>query len=138
VEVLVAVFISAVSAGILMAAMPAATMGYTTAAQQEHAINLAEKEMESIRNQGFPNVNGSQLASVGLIDSSSPVAIDTYAFNNVDSANLDNVAAILPSGQGTVRVDTLNVNLVKVTIIVTWVSHGANESYELTTEMANL
>jgi len=137
-EVMYAVLITGVSAAVLVSAMPAATQAYTTAAAQEHAINLAEKEMEAIRNQGFPNINAGQLATVGLLDSSSPAGNNTYTFNQVDAANNDNVAAVLPQGTGTVQIQTLSFNLVQVTITVNWVFHGQNQSYMLTTEVANL
>jgi hypothetical protein len=133
-----AVLITGVSAAVLVSAMPAATQAYTTAAAQEHAINLAEKEMEAIRNQGFPNINPTQLASVGLLDSSTAVATNTYTFNQVDSANNDNVAAILPQGSGSVLLQTVSLNLVQVTVTVNWVFHGQNQTYTLATEMANL
>lgn len=137
-EVMYAVLITGVSAAVLVAAMPAATQAYTTAAVQEHAINLAEKEMEAIRNQGFPNINPTQLNAVGLLDSSSPGANNAYTFNTVDAANNDNVPTVLPQGQGTVQINTLSLNLVQVTVTVNWVFQGKNQSYMLTTEVANL
>jgi Tfp pilus assembly protein PilV len=138
VETMYAVFITAVSAGVLMAAMPAATMAYTSSADQQHALNLAQKELEAIRNQGFPNLTPTQLANLNLIDSNTPVSANTYLFSQVDSAALDNVATILQDGVGTVRIDTLNANLLKVTVVVSWTSHGTPQSYELSTMMANL
>jgi len=137
-ETIYAVFITAVSAGVLMAAMPAATMAYSTASDEQHALNLAQKELEAIRNQGFPNVNASQLLTLGLIDSATPVSTNTYTFSQVDAAAHDNVASILQNGVGTVRIDSQSTNLVKVTVIVTWLSHGVSQSYELTTLMANI
>ncbi len=137
-ETLYAVFITAVSAGVLMAAMPAATMAYTTASDQQHAMNLAQKELEAIRNAGFPNANATQLAAYGLIDSSTAVSTNTYSFSQVDSSAHDNVSSILQSGVGTVRIDSQSTNVTKVTVVVTWISHGTNQSYELTTLLANI
>ncbi len=138
VETVFALLLAAMGATILVAAMPTATMAYTTANYNQKAMNLAQKEIEAIRTEGFANANASQLFSVGLLDSTNQVSNNTYSFTNSDGAAPDNPALVLPSGTGTVTINQIGFNLVQVIVIVQWVNRGTPQSYELATLIANV
>ena len=68
IEVLFAIFLSAMCAMVLAAGMPIANSSRARADAYNKATGLAQKQIEAIRTLGYPNATASQLASVGLID----------------------------------------------------------------------
>ena len=140
IEVLFAIFLVLTAALIVSATMPVATVSRTMANFEDKAMDVAQKQMEAIRAAGYANCNPAQLASLGLIDSTSSVGSDPnlFSFSNSDSANLDNPAKVLPGGAGTIKVDQLNFNLIRVTIKVTWSDRGTPRSYQIGSLEANL
>ncbi len=120
--------------------MPVATVSRTMTSYEDKAMDLAQKQMEAIRTAGFANCTPGQLASLGVIDSTNPVGDNpnVYSFTNSDSANRDNPSLVLPSGAGTVELDTLSLNMTRVLITVTWSDHGTPRSYQIGSLEANL
>jgi hypothetical protein len=138
IETVYAAFLTASAAAILLAAMPTATMAYTAANGQQKAMNLAQKEIESIRALGYADANPTQLASNGLIDNVNPIGTNIYSFTNSDTGAADSPAHILNAGTGTVEIDQQNLNLVRVVVTLTWIERGNTETYQLATLIANL
>jgi type II secretory pathway pseudopilin PulG len=140
IEVLYAIFLVLTAALIVAATMPVATVSRTMSSQQDKAMDLAQKQMEAIRAAGFANCNAGQLASLGLIDSANPVGTNpsVFSFTNSDSQNLDNPSTVLTSGAGTVEIDQLSLNMVRVTITVTWTSQGTPYTFQIGSMEANL
>lgn len=138
IEVLFAVFLVALCAVIVAASMPLANKARIRADQYNKALNLAQKQLEAIRGKGYANATPSQLFALGLIDSTSPVATNTYSFTNSDSAALDNPARILPNGMGTVLVEQADLDLRRVIVTVQWNDQGTNRQVQLGTLIANL
>ncbi len=138
IEVLFAIFLASLSAMILAASMPVANNSRARADLQNKATGLAQKQLEAIRGLGYPNATASQLYSRGLIDSATPVSTDTYSFSNVDLAQLDNPANVLPSGTGTVTVSQVDLDLRSVVVTVRWVDRGTNKLIRVGTLVANL
>lgn len=138
VEVVFSVFVIAMCALVVASTMPVATMSRTKADQLTRASDIAEKEMECIRGAGFVNATPSQMASEGLIDSSTPISTNTYSFTNVDNGLFDNPATVLPSGTGTVQLTTLSLGTVQVVVTVNYVSNGVNKTITTGTVLANL
>ncbi|MCB8932851.1 MAG: hypothetical protein M9921_03465 [Fimbriimonadaceae bacterium] len=137
-EVLFAVFLVAVCATILAASMPTATRSQKIADLNNKATNLAQKELEAIRALGYANVTPTQLASAQLIDSTTPVQTNTYAFTNVDAGVTDSVAQVLPSGTGTVLIEQMDLDLRRVTVTVTYQMRGVAKTVRMGTLVANL
>jgi hypothetical protein len=76
--------------------------------------------------------------SYGLVDSSTPIATDTYSFTNADSLANDNPAKVLPSGTGSVKVEQLDFDLRRVTITITYRDRSNTRTVRLGTLVANL
>jgi Tfp pilus assembly protein PilV len=139
IEVLFGVFIVTLCALIVAATTPTASMARFKAEQMNKAAGLAQKQLEAIKALGYVNATPANLASNGLIDSTSPIDTNTYSFTNSDSANLDNPSRILPSGTGTVKLETVSTNLVRVTVQVKWNERGtATRNVTIGTLIANL
>ncbi len=138
IEVLFAIFLIAAGLAVIVAAMPIADVSRIKADYRNKATGLAQKQLEAIRGLGYPNLTPTQLNYYGLIDSTTTVATNTYTFTNVDSANLDNPARILPSGTGRVTIEQLDLDLRRVTIQVSWTERGASKSVRIGTLVANL
>lgn len=137
-EVLFAVFLVAVCATILAASMPTATRSQKIADLNNKATNLAQKELEAIRALGYANLTPAQLANAQLIDSTTPVSANTYAFTNVDGGVTDSVAQMLPSGTGTVLIEQIDLDLRRVTIAVNYTYRGTAKSVRMGSLVANL
>lgn len=138
IEALFAVFLVGLSATVLTATMPVAHGSRHKADLAGKAMGLAQKQLETIRGAGYANLIPTELYSEGLIDSTTPVATDTYRSTNVDSAQLDNVAKVLPSGQSTVKVEQVELELRRITVTVTWVEKGKTRSFAVGTLVAYL
>ncbi|HWD39990.1 MAG TPA: hypothetical protein VG944_14165 [Fimbriimonas sp.] len=138
IEVLYAMALVFTAALIVSATMPLANVSRNKAQLADKAMDLAQKQMEAIRSAGYSNANVTQLASLGLIDSTSAVGTNTYAFSNVDSSKLDNPSKVLPSGSGQIKIEQLSIDLVRLTITVGWSDQGTARSYTVGTLMANL
>ncbi|MCX7799044.1 MAG: hypothetical protein N2109_01730 [Fimbriimonadales bacterium] len=138
IEVLFASFLVALCASVLAASIPTATKCRLKATYSGLALSLAQKELEAIRTRGYPNVSGAQLASLGLLDSSTPVAADTFSFTNVDHPLHDSPARVLPEGKGFVTIEQVDLDLRRVTVRVEWRENGQTRSLLLATLVANL
>ncbi len=140
IEVLFAIFLVMTAALIVAATTPVSTVSRTMSKMEDKAMDLAQKQVEAIRGAGFANANPGQLVAYGLIDSTNPIGNNPnlYPFTNSDSANRDNPSAVLPNGSGTVEVDQLNFNLVRVIVTVNWTDRGTPRTYSVGTLMADL
>ena len=138
IEVLFAIFLVVICAFIIAATMPIANTSRTKASDQDKAMGLAQKQLEAIRGQGYANVTPTQLTALGLIDNANPIGTNTYSFTNSDSANLDNPSLILNKGTGTVKLEQLDLNLVRVTVTVTWLDRVTYKNFSVGTLIANL
>ena len=138
VEVLFAVFLVACSAAIVAATLPVANVSRARASLLNKASGLAQKQLEAIRGLGYANATVGQLSSFGLIDSTTPVETNTYAFSNVDAPALDNPARILPGGTGTVLIEQAELDLRRIVVTVRWNERGRNRTYVIGTLLANL
>lgn len=138
IEVLFAIFLASICAMIMAASMPVANNSRAKADLYNKATSLAQKQLEAITGLGYANATATQLKSFNLIDSATPIATNTYSFSNVDVAQLDNPAQVLPSGSGTVQLAQVDLDLRKVVVTVNWVDRGQNRSLKLGTLIANL
>ena len=138
IEVVFAIFLLATGASVVITTLPIANNSLARADFQNKAVGLAQKEIEAIRGLGYANVTSTQLATYGLVDSSSPIGENTYSFTNVDSAALDNAALLLPSGTATVTITQADIDLRQVSVTITWNERGSTRTFTDGTLIANL
>lgn len=138
VEVLFGIFLAGLCATVLAATMPVANNSRQKANYQNVALSIAQKQMESLRSLGYPNLTAERLLSTGVIDSSTPVAANTYSFTNIDAGAYDSPSIKLPSGQGRLIVEQVGIDLRRVTIQLTWTEAGLQKSVQIGTLVANL
>ncbi len=136
IEVMFAIFLVGVCALIFAGSMPMANTGRAKADRRNLATSLAQKQAEAVKAMGYVNLTPSQLYTLGLIDSETAVATNTYSFSNVDNGLVDSPALVLPSGKGRIKIETVDLDLKRVTIEVTWVEDGQTRKVELGTLIA--
>lgn len=138
IESLFAVFLVLSAATVVLVTMPMGTTSRAIADLNNKAMGLAQKEIEAIRSLGYANATASQLYSFALIDSTSPIATNTYSFTNADSASRDNPARILPSGTGSVKIEQIDLDLRRITVTITYSDRGNTKSVSVGTLIANI
>lgn len=138
VETLIAIFLVVTCMLVVVATMPLATASRAKADLLSRATGLAQKQIEAMRGVGYPNLTAAQMASYGLIDSPTPVATNTYSFTNADALANDSPARVLPNGTGSVMVEQIDVDLRRVTVVVTYRDRGATRTVRLGSLVANL
>lgn len=138
IEVLFATFLVGMSGTVLLSSSPTATATRMKAESLNRASGLVQKEMESIRGLGYANLTASQLNTFGLIDSTTEVSSNTYAFTNSDSANGDSVANVLRNGTGTVTIERADIELKRVTVTVNWWDGRTTRTFTASALIANL
>jgi prepilin-type N-terminal cleavage/methylation domain-containing protein len=142
IEVLFAIFMVLICAMIVAATMPISNVSNAKASDLQKAIDLSQKELELIQQQGFNNCNASQLAAAGLIDNTTAVYsqghVSTYTCNNVGSTVNDSPAQVLTNGTGTVTLTTVNIGLTQVVVTIKWRDRMQYKTYSVGTLIANL
>ena len=138
IEVLIAIFLVVTCMMIVVATMPIATASRTKADLVSRATGLAQKQIEALRGVSYPNLTPTQMLTYGLIDSTTPVATNTYSFTNADALANDSPAVILPNGTGQVTIEQLDFDLRRVTVSVTYNDRGTTRTVRLGTLVANL
>lgn len=138
IEVLFAVFITSLCAAMLAATMPVATASREKADTNNKATSLIQKQLEAVRGIGYGNLTPAQMFTYKVIDSANAVSADTYSWTNVDSVNKDNPAQILKNGTGTIKVESIDTDLRRVTVTVTWTDRGTTRTLSAATLVANL
>ncbi len=137
IEALFALFVAVTCALIYSASVPAANNCRAKADYSNVAVGLAQKELEALKSVD-PNLDPSILASKGLIDSSTPIGTNEYSFTNCDSAYSDSPARVLPDGQGAITIELIDLELRRVTVVVTWTELGRERSVTVGTWVAKL
>lgn len=137
-EVLFACFLALTCALIVVATMPMAAASRVKTDQRIKAMNLVQKELESIKAVGYANITAQALFDRGLLDTITPVSTNVYSFTSVDNAAFDNPSRILPSGVGRVTIEQVDIELKRVTVTVNWTERGRARTLSLGTLVANL
>lgn len=136
-ETLFAIFIVALTALIMSAALPIGHKSRKKADLRTKAAEIAQREMEQVRALGYPNITADALLSHGAIDNINASA-DGYPFTNVDNAKGDAIGTVLPSGTGHVALSQIALDLRSVTITVKWVEDGKNRQIKMASIIGNL
>ncbi|MBS1719428.1 MAG: hypothetical protein JST35_03170 [Armatimonadetes bacterium] len=138
IEILFAVFLLAAGASVVVASLPAASTARARAQINNIATGLAQKQLEAIRGTGYANLTPSRLLAAGLIDSTTTVAANTYAFTLSDASNNDSVSSNLNAGVGTVKIEQVDLDLRRVTVTVQWNERRGTQTVTVGTLVANL
>ena len=138
VEVLFAVMLTGMCAAILAATVPIANSSRARANYITLATNLAQKQIEAVRAAGYANLTSSQMFAYGLIDSQVAVATNTWPCSNIDGGQNDSPARILPSGTSTVKVEQVDLDLKRVTVVVSYRDRSETKTVTVATLIANL
>ena len=138
VEAMLSVFMVASAGAILASAMPVATVSRTKANYMNKAANFAAKEIELMKAQTYPNLSAAKLLAADCIDSTTPVASNTYSCNSTDAAVGDRVTDILPNGTATVKLEQVDIELRRITLTVSWTEKGRTRTYVAASLVANL
>lgn len=147
-ESMFAVFLALVCALIFASTVPVANSTRGKAEFTNSAVSLAQKTAEVVRSGGYPNTTADRLYANGMIDSVSTVSLSGYSFGNagetahdassVDNALVDSPSKVLPSGKGFVKIEQVDIDLRRVTVIIAWKEGDDWKSVRLSTLVANL
>lgn len=137
IEVMFAVFLALVCAMIFAAAMPTAAASRKKADNYNTAISIAERQLEALKGVD-PGLKPDQLYAAGLIDSTSTVGTDTWAFTQVGSLTNDNAAKVLQNGVAQIKIELVDIELRRVTVTVDWKERGQDRNVTLSTLVADL
>lgn len=146
IEVMFAMALMVVAALVLAATMPMAHTSRAKSNLSNLALSHAQKQLEAIKARGFDNITPTLLAQhnpaddqPALIDSATPVHLNTFSFTNIDGAVHDSVADVLPDGQGLVRIEDVQANQMRrVIVTVSWNERGETRSVSVGTLVAKL
>lgn len=138
VEVLFGIFLLGVCAAIFAAAMPMANVSRAKANYTNVASSLAQKQIENLRTAGYASITPSILMNAGLVDSVSVDSDGWLSFTNSDVDFNDSPAQVLPQGTGRVLIETLDFDLKRVTVEVSWSERGQVQTFRLGTMVAQL
>ncbi|MCL6624764.1 MAG: hypothetical protein K6T17_09155, partial [Fimbriimonadales bacterium] len=120
IEYLFAIFLVLIAALLMAATLPLANAVRARADRHNRALNIAQKQLEAIKAQGYANVSGTRLFEVGLLDSPTPDGSGRFSFTNTDTAFFDAPSQVLPDGRGYVVLTSLRLDLVQITVLVEW------------------
>ena len=127
------------AAAIAVAAMPVSNTSKTKAKYTNFAVNFAARQIEEIQYHDFTKITPDDLAADNLIDSTTPVAgTDTFSANLTQFGAGEVVTTKLPSGQSTVRIETLSPDLKRITVHVQWKEKTNIRTYDVGAVVANL
>lgn len=143
-----AAFLALCCALIFAATVPMANFTRGKAENMNTAVSLAQKTAEAIRGGGYPNVAADRLLANGLIDNTNLTNISTYSFGNsgetaypatnVDNNVVSSPANALPSGMQFVKVEQVDTDLRRVTVILAWKEKSVWKSVRIATLVANI
>jgi prepilin-type N-terminal cleavage/methylation domain-containing protein len=136
-EALFALFIVTITALIMSAALPLGHHSRQKADWRMKAAEIAQRELEEMRNTGYPNLTADQLLASGLLDSTAHSA-KGYPFTSVHSAQGDAVSTVLPSGQGWVEVAQVGLDARSLVVTIQWDENGQTRTLKMATLVGNL
>lgn len=125
VDVMVTVFLVAMAGLIFATAFPAATSCSRQAQEYKIATSLAQMKMEQLRSLKYELDNTTYLSTNGILD-----ADTTDSFTNVG-----HIAEQLTNGTGTLELEDIADDMIKITVTVSWISssRAINRSVKLIT-----
>ena len=137
IESTISVFLALTCGFLLVAMIPMATLSKERAKAQNIATSLAPKHMEAVRSLGFSRITPQQLFDYGLIDNATSIDTDTYSITNVDAVLIDSPISSLPHGSGWLMIETVSINLKRVTVHIDYSDVKGDRFVHLETSIAN-
>lgn len=148
IEAMFASFLALICALIFAATIPVANLTRGKADNLSAATSLAQKMMESVRGEGYPNTTNQRLFEVGLADSTAlittasagcgPVGESALEFSGIDSGLVDSPSSVLPEGRGFIKSEQVGLDVRRVTVIICWSERSSVKSIRLSSLVANL
>ncbi len=136
-ETLFAMFVVTIAAFIMSAALPIGHKSRHKADMKTKAAELAQRELDSLRAVGYPNIDAPTLLASGLLDSTE-MAVDGYPFSNVQSASGDAVGTVLPSGEGYLQIVQLGLDTKSIIVTLRWTENGKTQEIKMGSIIGNL
>jgi type II secretory pathway pseudopilin PulG len=126
------VFVLGIIGTIFSATLPTAVKSSGQAQHYKIATAIAQRKMEQLRAMDYESLNAVHLTAAGVVDPD--CASSPYTFTQID-----NLAASLPGGTGTVTVEDVEADVKQVQVSITWtgVSSTRSRSINLTALFAD-
>jgi hypothetical protein len=121
----------------MAATLPLANAVRARADRHNRALNIAQKQLESIKALGYASITPAGLHQAGLVESPVPDGQGRLSFTRVDSAQFDAPSQVLPDGRGYVVLTSLRLDLVQITVLVEWRERSGTRQVMLSTYVAN-
>lgn len=137
IEYLFAIFLVLIAALVMAATLPLANAVRARADRHNRALNIAQKQLESIKALGYASITPAGLHQAGLVESPVPDGQGRLSFTSVDSAQFDAPSQVLPDGRGYVVLTSLRLDLVQITVLVEWRERSGTRQVMLSTYVAN-
>ncbi len=112
-EALVAIFIIAGTAVVLLALLPSATKTGKMVGNYQQASSLIQHKVDQLRGVGFGRLTYSELSDAEIIDASP--STQPFSFRNVDG-----LSTIFPGSTGTITITDDTPSLRRATISLIW------------------
>lgn len=139
IETMFSIMFVGCAAAIAVVSMPVSTTSKTKAKYYNFAVNFAARQIEDIQYHDFSKINADDLASDGIIDSSTPAAgSDIYSCNSTIFGANETIGSKLPSGKATIRIEDVNADTKRITVHVQWNERTKVRSYDVGTVVTNL
>jgi len=136
VETVLAMGVLLVCAMVFSATFPAASHARERTGDRSKAVSLASRQLEAARDAGYDALlTYSGCAGAGLVNTSQQAS--PYVCTSVTFGSGQSIANSLPGGAGTMSVDTVSPELLRVTVTVTWQDGRATRSTTLSTLIAS-
>lgn len=113
VEVVIGIFILAMTATIFGALVPSALKTGKMMGNHQQAASLVQHKVDQLRGVGYGRLTYAELKNAGIVDSS-PTG-SPYSFKTVDG-----LASLFVGVTGTVEVADAGANVRRVTVTITW------------------
>ncbi len=113
VEALVAIFIVAATAAVLLALLPSAAQTGKMVGNHQQASSLIQHKVDQMRGVGYGRLTYTELSDASIIDLAPTT--QPFRFNTVDGLN-----SIFPGATGTITVADESATLRRVTVNLVW------------------
>jgi hypothetical protein len=120
---MVSLFIFALVALIFSGTISASLRAGRLNGQYAQATSLCQHKIDQMRAVGFGRLNYTELSDAGIID-------DDPSSQPFSFAQVDDVASYLPQASTSIRIETVDSSVVKVTVSISWkkVAHESKVS----------
>lgn len=137
IEYLFALFLTILAVLVMTATLPVATEARARSERHHRALNIAQKQLESVKALGYSQISPSELHRARLVDSPIPDGEGRLWFTHVDSPHFDAPSQVLPEGRGYLVLTPVRLDLIQISVVVEWRERSVTKRVMLSTQMAN-